>query len=463
MSLIRGPHGLRARVTLWYTSLLVLALVAYAAVVFMSLRRVLWAELDDRLHHEIETVEGLLQPYWTPDGPSVPGGGSPLDDDDYRWVQVWSPDNRLLFESDVARANPLGLPPPSADAATSLVLASGERLRVKEERGHIARHPVTVRAATSEERLRSELADMLVAMFVALALCAAAAAYGGHRLGRRMLSPVTRLVDAANQITPADLSARLPVETPDDEIGQLARAFNETLTRVDGAFAQMQRFTVNASHELRTPLTALQSTGQVALTDAETATEYRDAIGSMLEEAQHLSRLIETLLLLARSDAGQVTLTRQSTNLLDLVRAVVGECAILADEKQQRIAVEGTDAVASVDPTVLRIALANVVHNAIRYSPDGGEIRIAVSASPALVHVTVEDSGPGIPAEHLDLIFERFYRIDPARSTESGGVGLGLSMARWAVTVHGGSIRASHREPAGTTFTISLPASPEKS
>lgn len=456
-----SPRALGTRVTLWNTSALVLALLAYAVVVLVSVRVVIWAELDDRLHHEIETVEGLLQPYWTPDGPRTPDGASPLDDDDYRWLQVWSEGGRLLFESDVARAQPIvGLAVPAEDASVSVVRQDGARLRVKTERGHVARHPVIVRVATSEDRVRAELTELFAFMAAALFLCAAGAGYGVHRLSRRAVAPIGRLVDAANSITAADLAARLPIETPHDEVGQLAQAFNATLARLDASFTQMQRFTANASHELRTPLTALQTAGEGALTDAHSVEEHRDAIGSMLEEAKHLSNLIETLLLLARSDAGQIRLELQPIDLLAVIGEVVAECAVLADEKAQHIDFGGEPAALAADATVLRIALANVLHNAIRYSPIGGSIRVVVTKATTTVQIDVVDSGRGIPAEHLPLVFERFYRSDAGRTLAAGGVGLGLAMARWAVGAHGGTISARNNADAGCTFSIVLPLPP---
>lgn len=455
------PRTLRARVTLWYTAMLLCGLAAYAAVVYVSLARVMWAELDDRLHHEIETVEGLLQPYWTATGPQTPTGASPLDDDDDRWLQVWSADGQLLFESDRARTAPLpGVAPPEADGSVSVISESGERVRVRDEHGHIARHPVVVRAVTEESRVRAALAQMLVLMVAALPIAAGLVGLGGYYLARRTLSPVSRLVDATNAVTAANLDARLPVEVPHDEVGQIARAFNATLARLEGSFAQMERFTANASHELRTPLTALQSVGQVALTDADTVDEYRDAVGSILEEARHLSQLLDLLLLLARSDAGQIALTTQPVHVLDVVGDVVTECRVLADEKAQHVELGGDDVTIAADPTVLRIALANLLHNAIRYSPEGGAIRIRVSAGAAGATVAVTDSGPGIPPEHLERIFERFYRIDAGRSPAAGGVGLGLAMAQWAVTAHGGRIEVANHPSGGSTFTITLPAAP---
>jgi heavy metal sensor kinase len=451
-------RSLRVRVTIWFTAALVAALAAFAAVVYVSVRRVLWAELDDRLHHEVETVEGLLQPYWTMGGVRTPGGISPLDDDDDRWVEVWTRDSRLLFQSDVAKAAPLPqVAPPQGNRALSIRPDGQGHLRMKDELGHIAQQPVVLRVVTSEARVRNELTEMLLLMAVALPLCALTAAYGGHRLARRTLAPIDRLVRAANGITAENLTERLPVEHPADEVGQIAQAFNATLTRLQASFTQMRRFTANASHELRTPLTALRSTGQVALTSAGSIDDHREAIGSMLEEVERLSKLLETLLLLARSDAERMVLSRHSVDLLDLVQEMASECRVLAEEKSQSIAIDGSEVVLSADPTVLRIAIANVIHNAIRYSPSNGLVSIRVESQGDTATIEVADQGDGIPPAHLDQIFERFYQIDSARSPGTDGVGLGLAMARWAVEAHHGTITVRNNPAAGSTFTISLP------
>lgn len=453
---------MRARLTLWSTAILLCGLIAYAAVVYVALRRVLWNEMDERLHHDIESIEGLLQPYWTPEGARTPGGKSPLDDDDYRWVEVWSRDGRVLFQSDLARAEPFaGLSRPGEDAARSLHDSRGARMRLKDEQGHIAGHPVTVRVITSEARLRQEMTEMLWLMGLALPLCGAVAAYGGYHLVRRALTPVDRLVAGATAITAERLGERLPVENPRDEVGQIATAFNATLARLEASFDQMRTFTANASHELRTPITALRSVGQVALTRAHDESGYREAIGSMLDDADQLARLLDTMLLLAKSDAGQIALTRERVDLRDLVRDVAEQCAVLAEEKGQTLSIDGTRDAAclvSADPVVLRIAIANLMHNAIRYAPHATPIALRVFTRDAAVILEVEDRGPGIPSAHHPHLFDRFYRADDARSHGEGGAGLGLAMARWAVEVHGGMIGVRSEPGAGSVFHFSLPA-----
>lgn len=462
MSDTRHPRSLRARATLWYTASLVFALALFAGAVYVSLTQVLWAELDDRLHQEIEASEGLLQPYWTAAGLQIAAGQSPLDDDDERWLQVWSSSGVLQFESQAASADSVpSLDKPGRDAAKTARTRTGEYLRVKDEAGHIAGHPVVVRVATTESRVRMARTRMLVVMAFALPLCAVIAAYGCYRLVRRALSPIDRLVDAVKAVTATNLSRRLPFAGDRDEVGQIAGAFNETLARLEASFAQMERFTANASHELRTPLTAFQSTGQLVLSGARSIDDYRDAIGSMLEDAAHLSTLLDTLLLLAKSDAGQIALTLRSVELMPLVHAVTDECRVLADEKHQHIVISGSSPTIVADPTVLRIALANMLHNAIRYSPSGATIQIRVIAGAQGTQIEFEDTGPGIPLDHQARVFERFYRADAARSPGAGGVGLGLAMARWAVVAHGGTVGVRNNPLTGSTFTIQFPAPPQ--
>jgi heavy metal sensor kinase len=262
----------------------------------------------------------------------------------------------------------------------------------------------------------------------------------------------------AEQLTADNLGARLPVENPDDELGQLARVFNLSLARIEQSFAQLRRFTADASHELRTPLTAIRTVGEVALQAPQDAGRYREAIGSMLEEVDRLSRLVGSLLVLSRADAGPA-LRRRPIRLLDLANEAAALLEILADEKGQRIEVHGDAAVtAEVDGLILRQALINLIDNAIKYSPREGRIQIDVMKDESGAAVMgVSDQGPGVPVGDRARVFERFYRIDEARSREDGGAGLGLSIALWAVQAHGGKIDIQSREGAGSTFRIILP------
>jgi heavy metal sensor kinase len=453
--------GLRAKLALWSTLVLLLALLLYSALVYLSLRQVLWHELDERLHNDIETVEGLLQPFWTASGLRLPPGARALDADDYRWLQVWSPDGQLLFASDVATATPIpALAGPPGDRALSLDFGREGPLRVKEESGHIAGYPVIVRAVASEARLHQEIAEVRRFVGLAVPLVVAIAALGGYHLVRRTLTPVDNLVVGARQITADRLDVRLPAGDPRDEVGQIAQAFNETLSRLEASFEQMRRFTANASHELRTPLAALRTTGQAVLSAEGDLDAYREAVADMLDDAEQLSRVVDTMMLLAQADAGTLPVELQRADLNALVTGVARECDVLAQEKDQRIVLACTAGTASVDPTVLRIAVANVLHNAIRYGSPSSTITVRAFTEGASSVIEVQDSGPGIAAEHHAHLFERFYRVDPARTRALGGAGLGLAMARWSVEAHGGHIQLESREGEGSTFRIVLPRHP---
>jgi heavy metal sensor kinase len=459
---LNPPFTLRGRLTVWSAVILFVALVVYSGIVYVSLRQVLWQELDERLHTHIETFEGLLQPFWTPDGVRLPHGESALDDDDYRWMQVWSREGRLLFASPVSIGRPIAaLANPPSDRALSLDFGQDGRLRVKEESGHIDGHPVVVRVVASEERLHEELAELLWLVGLALPVVVSLAALGGYHVVRRTLRPVDRLVAGAKAITADRLDVRLPVANARDEVGQIAQAFNATLAKLEASFDQMRRFTANASHELRTPLTALRTTGQAALAGGQSLDDHREAIADMLEDAEQLSRVLETMILLAQADAGTLPIERRPVDVDTLVTAVVRECEVLAQAKEQRLAITCAAGSAEVDPTLLRIAVANILHNAIRYGPPSSDVIVRAFGDDASCIIEVEDSGPGIAEEHHQHLFERFYRVDPGRSRALGGVGLGLAMARWCVEAHEGQIQVHSRAGAGSTFHIVLPRQPK--
>jgi len=269
------------------------------------------------------------------------------------------------------------------------------------------------------------------------------------------------MASRARGITAERLGERLAVENPADELGQLATTFNETFGRIERSFEQLRRFTADASHELRTPLTALRSVGEVGLQERPDDKLFGDVVGSMLEEVDRLTRLVDTLLALSRADAGQVPLAREPVDLASLARNAVQHLDDLSDEKDQRVTLEaGTPVEVLGDWPVLRQAVINVLDNAIKYSPPGTSVRVAVGANEDRAWIVVSDEGPGIAAEDRERIFERFYRVDKARSREEGGTGLGLSLAKWGVESHQGRIELDSEVGRGSTFRIVLPARP---
>ena len=234
---------------------------------------------------------------------------------------------------------------------------------------------------------------------------------------------------------------------------------------MQAGFDQLRRFTADASHELRTPLTAMRSVGEVALQDQRSPAEYRDVIGSRLEEVDRLTRLSEGLLVLSRGDAGHALLRKEAISLVHVTKGAAASVEILAEEKHQQIEIQGDENLfVSADRLILRQAIVNLLDNAIKYSPP--ESRILVRVEPGAdgeVFLEVIDQGTGNPGEHQPYVFDRFYRVDKARTREWGGAGLGLSITRWAIEAHGGEISLKSEEGRGSKFRISLPADPHSS
>jgi heavy metal sensor kinase len=310
-------------------------------------------------------------------------------------------------------------------------------------------------ATAMEESVRSLVMILLVSFPAALLL----AVMGGYLLAGRALSPVDSLTRKARGITADRLSERLPVDNPDDEIGRLAAVFNETLARLESSFERLRRFTADASHELRNPLTSIRSVGEVALQESSDADAYRDAIGSMLEDVDRLTSLVDDLLVLARGDSFKGPFAGGSIDLASLAGGVVEELRILSEDKGQTIAPlpENTPVMVTADESTLRLALSNIIHNAIRYAPDKGHIELRIGREDGNAFLDVMDNGTGIPPEDREKVFDRFYRLDKARSRTEGGTGLGLSIARWAVEANGGTIAFRDGDLPGACCRITVP------
>jgi heavy metal sensor kinase len=308
-----------------------------------------------------------------------------------------------------------------------------------------------------EERVEAQLREILVVLVLGLPLTVVLAGLGGYVLARRALAPIDQLGAEARRITADRLHERLSVPNQQDEIGRLAAVINDTLARLESSFDQLRRFTADASHELRTPLSVIRGIGEMGLRETRSPAEYKDAMGSMLEEVDRLTRLVDTLLRLSRGDAGTVRLAHEVVDLGDLARDVTSSLSILAEERQQRLHVTSDGhARVSADRLVLRDAVTNVVDNAIKYGPPGSTIDVRVDADANHATLIVTDEGPGIPAEHRPRIFDRFYRVDEGRSREMGGTGLGLAIAKWAVEANGGTISLVSTG-TGSSFRIVLP------
>ncbi len=282
---------------------------------------------------------------------------------------------------------------------------------------------------------------------------------GGYWMSGRALQPVDAISRAAAQIGAHELSARLPARGVGDELDRLSGVLNDMLTRLEGSFNRITEFTADASHELRTPVAIIQTTAELMRTRPRSMEEHMRSWSMVTAETERMARLIADLLTLARFDASKTTLDFQRMDLSEVVRGAAEEMRVMADAKSLRLLVDlPQPCVIEGDAPALGRAVCTLLDNAIKFTPALGEIRVSIRGGETAC-VTVSDTGPGIGPGDLPLIFERFYRVSKDRSRTTGGVGLGLSIARMIVEKHGGEIRAESVAGKGSVFTICLPAS----
>ncbi|EPR36320.1 integral membrane sensor signal transduction histidine kinase [Desulfovibrio sp. X2] len=471
------PNSLRLKLAAGFALTITVILLLYAGLTYVALGQILSTQLSDKLEADAEAslaaaLAGTVAffPHDASPDPDTP----PL-----RWAEVRGPDGGVLLRHfpanlDVDLPDPVGEPVPTGPSPSARPVSDKSSLLFDysppERPGLVlrvlmTRRPapdgalLTVTTARSLEPMQRELRDFVRTSAAILPFGVLLAGFAGYVAAGRALRPVSSMAERAERITASNLSDRLPVDDPGNELGHLATVFNQTFARLEGSFERLRRFTADASHELRTPLTVLRSVGEAGLRDAASADDLRDTVGSMLEEADKMTGLVDSLLLLARADSGEVALERAPAELLDLAEETARCLDILAEENGQRIEVSGdAGAVVMADRGVVGQAVMNLVHNALRYAPEGSAVRLTVRRGARFHSLAVADEGPGIPLADQPHIFDRFYRVRQDRSRAHGGTGLGLAIARWAATIHGGDITLESEPGKGARFTLHLPA-----
>jgi heavy metal sensor kinase len=462
---------IRDRLTLWYVGIFGIVLVIY---ICGACALEYW-QLSDQLHNaeiqDIETVEGLL--YFVPDGRLL------LHEDYHshsesrllldRYMEVLSPDGQVLFRNDRLRGMDLGNAPAPREGSVGykvsrIRLPDGTPLLAISHVHMLLGKPLLIRLAYSTEPIRLSLLEFVGLLSLAMPIALVAAGFAGYRVADKALNPLEQMARQTEQITARRLNERIPADNPKDEFGHMARVLNGLLARLGESFEKLQRFTSDVSHELRTPLAAMRSVGEVGLQENQSTEKYRDIIGSMLEEVARLTAMIDTLLTIAHADAGEVELHRTIFTLNELVHESVAIVGVLAEDKKQTILfTEQSQISVSADRNFLRMAVINLLDNAVKYSPPGSTIHLLLSDAKVtsgqsqFVELAIEDEGPGIPEDKSARVFDRFYRVDEGRTRDAGGAGLGLAIAKWTVEEHGGTINLQPRSPNGSVFCIRLP------
>lgn len=473
--------GIRVRLTLWYVLLLALILALFSTLLYLILDRALYGQVDEGLRLSAEQVRGAVRrengrlQVVSSEGESevTPLGERGL------LVRVIDMEGRVAASAGPFRA--LTIPPEALDAArqglslssTTAALGNNAPVRIYTvpyiEDGTVYG---SIHVGQSLEEVQETLQRLVLILAVMTPLTLLLASAGGLFLANRALSPIDRVTRATQRISAEHLDQRLNLALPDDEVGRLARTLDGMLERLDEAFRRQRQFTADASHELRTPLAIMKGNIGVALHRPRQPAEYRAVLTDVEEEVDRLTRLVEDLLLLARTDTGQPLLHREPLDLVGLLQVVAEQVQPMAEAKGIALDVDLPPSLQiEGDPDKLVRLFLNLLDNAVKYTPEGGHVALRAAEAGKRgelggggepgergVMVQIVDDGPGVPPDQLPLIFERFYRADTSRSRTGGGAGLGLALARSIAEAHGGRIEVQSAREKGSTFTVWLPA-----
>jgi two-component system, OmpR family, sensor kinase len=372
---------------------------------------------------------------------------------------VWGKNDEVIKKSSSVPAELETAPPPRQspgfEAVEVPVVRERNDLREAYTYGPFLTRLLVGRSIVRERAEQHNLALLLATSGAGVLVIGLA---GGWFLSARAVRPIQAIASAAQEISASNLSRRIDVDDAKSELGTLARVLNDMFARLDGAFQQQVRFTADASHELRTPLSVIHTHSQLALSRDRSAEEYRQTIATCLRASNRMKSLVDSLLILAGADAGRLSLNRQPVNLRDLAEESIAMVGSLAVEKHVSIESSLLDASLFADGPRMVQVITNLLTNAIRYNVDGGKVNVTTGNDGRHATITIADTGSGIPPEHGSHLFERFYRVDVARSRDAGGSGLGLAICKTIVDAHEGTISFVSEVGKGTTFTVGLVA-----
>lgn len=306
--------------------------------------------------------------------------------------------------------------------------------------------------------IQNTLNQLLMIQMIAFPFILIVSIIGGWLFSTASLRPIDIITRTVDEITARNLSQRIPKININDEVGHLIRTFNQMIDRIEQGFNQIKKFTSDVSHELRTPLTILQGELEIALHSRKTPEEYEDVIVSALEEVGRLSSVVETLLELSRAETGQIKLNFQNENISKIAKDVAEDISIIAESKKLKIESKiESELILPIDPPRIHQALLNLLENSVKYTPEFGRILFQVQKKNGFAEIIVEDNGIGISAEEIPFIFDRMYRVDKARTSNIKGIGLGLSIVKWIVEAHNGTIYVESEVNKFSRFIVKLP------
>jgi heavy metal sensor kinase len=460
--------SLRTKLTLWYSALFAFTMIAFAVSAQALRSRALLNQFDDELRDELRWAENLLSVIKAEtalaDSEAKASLAAKLREDialhfmlnrSTHLLEIRTRTDLILYRSVSPDDTLSQLFAAEAPFDRPVTVTYGEddfRILQKQTPRYRINLAVSLRSLYDIQWQLARTFLWLVPLTMAVAVG------GGWLLAKYSLRPVTRVIQAAKQITATHLSQRLPrLGGARDEIGALVETVNDLIARIEQGVSRLEHFSQNVAHELRTPLTILRGELELALSGNAGASELRRTIASALEEISRAAKIVESLLFLAHVDAGKTETKKERVALDQLAAEVFEDAQALAEGRTLHLTLNASQpVVVAGDPSRLRRLLLNLVENAIKYTPQG-KVEIAVRRAEPQAILTVSDTGIGIAPEHLEHIFERFYRVDPDRSRETGGSGLGLSICAAIAHAHGGEIRLESTVGRGSMFEVKLP------
>jgi heavy metal sensor kinase len=473
-----NTRSLRFRLVTWYASLLTLVFLALGAVTFASVANYLQVNLREnqtrRARQIADTLLGAVSRSGEPGlAASVESLYAPEAND--RFIRITRQDGAVLFQSgeprdrsfDPAAVGPL----PGLQRGRALQSGTWRKVRLPAGAtlliaavGHESASGMqyVVEVGTSTAPIDATVTRLLIVLAIGLPIAVLLAVMGGFHLVRRALAPVDRIAQKAEAITQVSLSERLPVAESGDELERLSISLNHMISRLEEAVQSSKRFVADASHELRTPLTVLRGELESLMADPQMTARMREMLGSLLEEVDRLTAVVEGLLALSRLDAGEARSAWTAFDLAELVATTADQMSLLAEDKgitvtcdaPQPVMVEG-------DQSRMKQVIVNLLDNAIKYTPAAGSVRLRVARDDARAVLEVADTGIGIPREALPHVFERFFRVERSRTREQGGAGLGLSIVRSICIAHGAVVEVDSAPERGSRFRVLLPLAGE--
>ncbi len=469
--------SIKFKLSLLYSLSLLLTLGIYSTLAYYYMRKNLFDGLDNSLRSEVKWLSDVIEPrisnfdLRTSEFENE-SADSTLEDEIWdiiyehsllsskkQFIQIKDVNGKEIYRSLSLGSFDLPFDSASASYGNIVLMTVDKFIHGKIRLAVLRSRYLTIAVAYPLDEINHAMRNLFRILVLLIPIALLISIVGGLFLASRSLKPVDDIVKVTREITAGSLDRRIPEPKSNDEISRLVKTLNDMIDRLQRSFERMKQFSADISHEFKTPLTIIRGEIELSLSKNKKASELRKTLANILDEVVRLSNMVEDLLTLFKSDIGQIKFNFKEVNIDKLIKDLLEDIYVLAEGKGVKIKVKLLErAIVMGDEMRLKQLFLNLIDNAIKYNKKGGEVTISVENKDNLVNISISDTGVGIPKEELNLIFERFYRVDKARSRDGGGVGLGLSIAKWIAESHGGKIEVQSELGRGSKFSVILPS-----